>query len=277
MKTYNVTPILPLIRSAKTAFIAVSQGSIDSIAAALALAVSLKAKGIQTQVFCSQKPDQNYAKLSGLELLSDTYNSNDLTISLNYPLDQIDQVSYNDDGGRLNLVVKTKPNAVKVESNQIIVNNQSSLADINFLFGDDSALGTNANIVNRGDWVLVSPLPLNKAWAKGSIIDPDAPFSEIISFLLPMLNLDTTYDTAKNLLIGLRVATQSFSVNVSPETFEAGAACLRATQMEAPSATPLNQSTSGQSNIFDQQVPVENVEKSANLFSSPQPGSVSTV
>jgi len=47
-----------------------------------------------------------------------------------------------------------------------------------------------------------------------------------------MLGLDINADTGKDLLIGLRVATQSFSVNVSPESFEAGAICLRATQPE---------------------------------------------
>jgi len=52
-------------------------------------------------------------------------------------------------------------------------------------------------------------------------------------------------EVAKNLLISLRVATQSFSVNVSPETFEAGAACLRATQqtVDAPqvNTTPIEE------------------------------------
>jgi nanoRNase/pAp phosphatase (c-di-AMP/oligoRNAs hydrolase) len=61
-----------------------------------------------------------------------------------------------------------------------------------------------------------------------------------------MLGLNLDMDSAKDLLIGLRVATQSFSINVSPETFEAGAVCLRATQplMEAPIANgqiPTNQ------------------------------------
>jgi len=271
MKAYNVASLLPIISSAKTAFIAVSQPSLDSIGSALAFALSLKAKGIEARVFCPQKTDQNYTKLSGLDLLSDIFNPNDLTISLNYPLDQIEQVSYNDDGGRLNLVVKTKISAPKIEKSQIIVNNQSSVADINFMFGDDSLLGANASIVNRGEWFLVSPLNLTKSWAKGSIIDPDAPFSEIISFLIPMLKLDLNHEAAKNLLIALRVATQSFSVNVSPETFEAGATCLRATQMEAPMPEIKIP------NSFDNQIPIEKIETQGNIFGTPGPGSVSTV
>lgn len=253
MKNYNLSPIKPLLASAKSALIAVPQVSVDSIGAALALALSLKKKGLEVKVFASQKTDNNYSKLSGLELLTDAVASGDLVVSLDYPLDQIEQVSYNDDGGRLNLVVKTKPNSPKVETNQIIINNQSAAADICFMLGDEIGLGASSSIVNRGNWVFVSPVEANKAWAKATLVDPDAPYSEIFTFLLPLLGYELDMDSGKNLLIGLRVATQSFSVNVSPETFEAGAACLRATQ---PPETPPNGLDAP---------PIENIERTGGL------------
>lgn len=236
MKNYNVAAISPLLSSAKTALIVVPQISVDSIGSALGLALSLKQKNINAKVFSPQKTDQNYSKLSGLELLGDSFSGSDLVISLTYPLDQIDQVSYNDDGGKLNLVVKTKPSGPQVDNSQIAINNQSAVADICFMLGDESSLGLNSSIVNRGNWVFISPVNVVKTWAKASIIDPDAPYSEIFTFLLPMLGLNLNADIGKDLLIGLRVATQSFSVNVSPESFEAGAICLRATQPEMPAA-----------------------------------------
>lgn len=239
MKNYNVSTIKNLLLNAKSAFIAVPQISVDSIGAALALAWLLKKSGRTVKVFCPQKTDANYSKLSGLELLVDTYNASDLVVSLNYPLDQIEQVSYNDDGGRLNLVVKTKTNSPKIENNQISINNDSSVADVCFMLGDESGLGANSNITSKSNWILISPTNTSKPWAKATLYDQDAPFSEIFTFLLPMLGLNLDGDAGKNLLIGLRVATQSFSVNVSPETFEAGAACLRATQPEEEEpATP---------------------------------------
>ena len=70
-----------------------------------------------------------------------------------------------------------------------------------------------------------------------------------------MLGLNLDIDSGKDLLIGLRVATQSFSVNVSPETFEAGALCLRATQPDENMSAPL------------ETMPIENIEKSGNLLS----------
>jgi hypothetical protein len=255
MKNYNVSEIQKLITNAKSALIAIPQLNVDSIGAGLALAIALKKSGREVKVFCPQKTDQNYSKLSGLELLSDTFVSSDLVVSLNYPLDQIEQVSYNDDGGRLNLVVKTKTNSPKIDNDKIMVNNDSSSAEVCFMLGDETALGTNASMVTKGNWIFISPADINKIWAKTTLVDPDAPFSEIFTFLLPMLGLELDMDSGKNLLIGLRVATQSFSVNVSPETFEAGAACLRATQPpeQLSPAAPV------------EQIPLQNVEKTGGI------------
>jgi nanoRNase/pAp phosphatase (c-di-AMP/oligoRNAs hydrolase) len=230
MKNYQVSEIKKLLTPAKTALVVVPQLSIDNVSAALALALTLKKKNIDTKVFCPTKPDANYSKLSGLELLIDSYNQNDLVITLDYPLDQIEKVNYNQDNGKLNLIVETKQGSPKVAENQINISSQSGIADINFILGDETLLGASANMVNSGNWIQISPSNNIRPWAKASVVDQDAPFCEIFTFLLPMIDLNLDMDSAKNLLIGLRVATQSFSINVSPETFEAGAICLRATQ-----------------------------------------------
>jgi len=238
MKNYNVSEIKTLVDNCKSALIVVPTMSVDSIGSALGLALSLIKAGKSAKVFSLQKPDQNYSKLSGLELITDTYNPADLMVTISYPLDQIDQVSYNDDGGKLNLVVKTKAGASKIEQSQIAINNSSSGADLCFMLGDESPLGEKASMVNSGNWIFISPTNTPKSWAKATLVDPDAPFSEIFTFLLPMLGLTLDTESGKDILIGLRVATQSFSVNVSPESFEAGAICLRATQPETPVNTP---------------------------------------
>ena len=253
MKNYNVTEIKNLVDASKSALVVVPTLSIDAVGAALALALTLKKQGKEVKVFCPQKTDQNYQKLSGLELLVDSYTNSDLIVSLDYPIDQIEAVSYNDDGGHLNLVVKTKSGASKVETKQILINNSGSTADVCFMLGDESVMDTAAaSMVNQGNWILITPAQVSKAWAKATIFDPDAPFSEIFTFLLPMLGLNLDMDSGKDLLIGLRVATQSFSVNVSPETFEAGAICLRATQPDE--TLPQMEAT-----------PIENVEKTGGI------------
>lgn len=230
MKNYNVSEIKSLISNAKTALVVVPHLSIDSLSSSLALALSLKKNNIDTKIFCPQKPDENYSKLNGLELVTDNFNQNDLVITLDYPVDQIETVNYNQDNGKLNLVIQTKPGSTKVTQNQILVANQSGVADVNFILGDETSLENKSNIVNSGNWIQISPNNNIRPWAKANLVDQDAPYSEIFTFLLPMLGFNLDINSAKNLLIGLRVATQSFSINVSPETFEAGALCLRATQ-----------------------------------------------
>jgi nanoRNase/pAp phosphatase (c-di-AMP/oligoRNAs hydrolase) len=230
MKNYQVSDIKNLIATSKTALIAVPQLDVDSIGSALALALALKKANISAKVFCPHKTDANYTKLSGLELLTDVYNPNDLIVTLDYPLDRIEKVTYNQDNGKLNLVVQTKEGSPKVAESQILISNQAGSADINFILGDEAGLGANTSMVNKGNWVNISSVNVEKSWAKANILDQDAPFSEILTSLLPLLGLELSQDSAKNLLIALRVATQSFSINVSPETFEAGAVCLRATQ-----------------------------------------------
>ena len=276
MKNYNISPIKNLLSGAKSALIVSPKLSIDAIAASLALALSLKKNGLTVKVFCPQKTDQNYSKLSGLDLLTDNYSDNDLTITINHPLDQIDQVSYNDDNQRLNLVVKTKPDSPRIDNHKISINNQSSNADVCFMLGDESGLGTNSQMVAKGNWIFISPVNVNKAWAKASLIDQDAPYCEIFTFLLPMLNLKIDVDCGKNLLIGLRVSTQSFSINVSPETFEAGARCLRATQTRPPPiAQPVQQPPQSTSAPVPPQnaTPIQSVETSPVSKFQPNKGS----
>jgi len=272
MKNYNVSEIKNLLGSAKTALVVVPTLTIDSIAAGLALALTLKKSNIEPKVFCPQKPDANYSKLSGLELLTDTYNQNDLVITLDYPLDQIETVNYNQDNGKLNLIVQTKDGSPKVAQNQILIANQSASADINFILGDETQLGTNSSMVNSGTWVQVSPTSNIKPWAKASVVDQDAPFCEIFTFLLPMIGLNLDVDSAKDLLIGLRVATQSFSINVSPETFEAGAICLRATQ-------PIMENNQTSNQPFSPSQPVQNNQSkqfNQNNSNQPSPNSIPT-
>lgn len=269
MKNYNTAPIIEILNNAKSALVVIPQLNVDSISSGLALALALKKKGLNVSAYCPQKPDQNYQKLSGLELLTDTVATSDLVVSLSYPLDQIDAVSYNDDGGKLNLVVKTKANSPKIENNQIEINNSFAVADVCFMLGDETSLPNSADLISKGNWVMISPQNIQRPWAKTTLVDPDAPFSEIFSFLIPMLGLGLDLDTGKNLLIGLRVATQSFSINVSPETFEAGAINLRATQpVEESMAQPSAPNTT----------PIESVEKTGGSPSSTnQPNPTSTI
>jgi len=268
MKNYPTVQIKKLIDGAGTINIAVPQMSVDSIGAALAFALSLEKAGKKVTVFCPHVPDANYQNLSGLNKIQNKLGSDNLIISLDYPLDQIEKVSYNDDGGQLNLVVQTKDTSSQIKKEQINIKPGSGTSDLNFIFGEETSLGENSKMVNQGTWVYISPLNNQKPWAALSLIDQDAPYSEILTFLLKNTGLAFDENIGKNLLIGLRVATQSFSVNVSPESFEAGAICLSATQPVPASASAPVTSTGAPAQVTPpaQATSLEQVEKSKSTL-----------
>ncbi len=242
MKNYQIDTLKASLATANSVLLVVPQMNGDTISAALAMGLSLKKAGKSVQIYCPTTPDANYSRLlTGLDMVTTSLGSSDLTITLDYPLEQIEKVSYNDNGGKLNLVVEVKPNAPKVENNQINVAGQSSLADLCIMFGDETPLAEKAAIVNTGTWILITnryDKAMPKSWAKSIIYDPDAPFTEIMPFLIPMAGIDLTGDACRNLLLGLRAATQNFGVNVSPETFEAGAVLLRISQTQPTQVAP---------------------------------------
>lgn len=244
MKNYNVSDLKTALQQAQNVQIVVPNLSVDGIASALALGMTLKKANKQVAVYCPQTPDANYSKLAGMDLLTDTSAiAKDLTISVDFPLDQIEKVSYNDDGGKLNLVVQTKPGSPKVETEKISIQNQNGPSfDLTILLGDPTALGEKSIVLQASPVALITPAQTETTYAY-TILDPEAPFSEIFSFLIPMLGYELDIDPSKNLLVALRVATQGFSINISPESFEAAGICLRASQLgmeQTPAdATPI--------------------------------------
>ncbi len=234
MKNYKVADMKKAIDLATNIQVVVPQLSVDGVASALALGLTLKNSGKNVTVFSPQTPDSNYNKLAGMDLLSQPVLNQDLTVELSYPMDSIEKVSYDYDEavGKLKLFVVTKPGSPKVESSQInIINGSLNTSDLSIILGDPSTLGDKLPMVSKGTTIQITGTETPNFSATHKLFDLDAPFSEIITFLIPMLGYEFATDPAKNLLIALRVATQSFAVNVSPESFEAGAIALRASQL----------------------------------------------
>jgi nanoRNase/pAp phosphatase (c-di-AMP/oligoRNAs hydrolase) len=91
----------------------------DEVAAALALKLALEKKGKQTAVLASTSMTVEFSQLVGIDTIGQKNETGqNLVIILNYPLEQIEKVSYNDNGGKLNLVIQPKAGAPRVEKDQ---------------------------------------------------------------------------------------------------------------------------------------------------------------
>lgn len=231
MKNYPASEIKALIEKSSSLLLVVPSLNIDSAAAALSFAILLEKKGKQVTLYSPTLPDENLKHLEFSEKISNKYNvQSDFTITLNYPLDQIERVTYNDDGGQGNIIVQTKKSAPSLSSTDLSFTKPSQPFDLGIMIGEETSLPDTTTLLSQGSWIYFSNQNAQKPWAKLSLFDKDAPFCEIMSFLLPQIGLTLDSGSGKNLLIGLRWSTQSFSVNVNPDTFEAGSLCLAATQ-----------------------------------------------
>jgi len=119
-KNYPISELQNLIEQAAAVQIVLAANPrFDSVAAALAFKLALQKRGKPVNVIAASAMTVEFNRLVGVETIGQKNESgSNLVISLNYPLDQIEKVSYNDEGGHLNLVVEPKAGAPRVERNQ---------------------------------------------------------------------------------------------------------------------------------------------------------------
>jgi hypothetical protein len=204
----------------------------DQVAAALALKLALTKKGKPASVLSASPMIVEFSHLVGVDTIGEKVgNGRDLVISFNYPLDQIEKVSYNDEGGRLNLVVQSKEGVPKIEKDQLIFSYQGGEKGLQVTVGVDnpSRLGQLGNQLDFNRTVNVDNSPNNSHYGKINVVDADSSScSEMAVALISGLGLPVDQDVANNLYLGLKESTGNFTTgNVGADTFEAASLCLR--------------------------------------------------
>jgi len=232
-KNYPVSQFKNLLDQNSAAIIYLIQNpDFDQVAAALGLKLALEKQGKSVSVLSSASMLVEFSQLVGIDTIGQKNESGrNLVISLDYPLDQIEKVSYNDEGGKLNLVVEPKAGAPKVEKNQASFSYEGQANNLQIILGasDLSQLGDLAARVNNQNIVSIVRSGTRSLPGSLEILDQEASsYSEIIVGLLSGLNFAVDEDIASNLFLGLKRATGNFNQEtVTAETFEAAAACFR--------------------------------------------------
>ena len=136
-RAYPFNELQQQLTSARNLLIAFPQkANFDQVAASLALYLSLTKAGKNVNVISPEPMRVEFSHLVGVDKISDKLMGGDLVITLDYPITNIDKVSYNDDGGKLNLVVKVKPGSKPITQKQTLFNSSGSSAyDLIFLVG----------------------------------------------------------------------------------------------------------------------------------------------
>jgi len=206
---------------------------VDSVAAGLSLYLSLKQTGKQVIIACSEPVSVALNRLIGVDKITNKIGSRNLVISFDYVQDSIEKVSYHIDGGKFNLVIEPKSDFPSLDSQKvaysytgtacdlIIVVGASRLEALGRLYMDEQKIFTQKELVN------IDISPFNTRFGRINLLDSaSSSISELIGLLTKNLGLPVNADVATDIIAGIEVATNNFSVKTRAETFEIIAWCM---------------------------------------------------
>lgn len=216
--------------------VAVGQNpSVDQMAGALSVYLTLQNAGKQVSVVSASEPLVEISNLVGIDRVKTTYSSDsgDLVVSFPYNEGEIEKVSYTMDDNFLNIVVKAGENGLTFNESDVrytrgatapsmlFVIGTPSMSELDRVFSPQLLDGvTTVNIDNHaenqgyGDIVLVSPR--------------FSSLSEQVADLLLTLGYEFDVDVAQNLMSGIIQATNNFqNANTTYLAFEIAAILMK--------------------------------------------------
>lgn len=204
----------------------------DSVAAALALSLSLTSYGKQVATVASSKPIVRDSHLVGVDKITSEVGGNNLVITFNLPEDAVDKVTSNTEGGHLNLIIAPKSGNPPIKQNDlsfaysgamadlVIVVGADNLTDLGSLYEKEIELFENSTLINFGQ--------SRGNFGKITMADPSSSNSEFTTAVIQELHLPMTGDIASNLMLGIEDATHGLtSSDMTADTFEAIAVLYR--------------------------------------------------
>jgi len=228
-----------LLENAKSVLIVVGDNpTIDSIAASLALYLTLSSVSKQAVVVCPTSMTVEFNQLVGVDKIQNNVSGGsgrNLVISFPYQEGSIEKVSYNIENDTFNLVIEPREGYPQITpenmqysnsggtTDLVITINASRLSDLGRIYQDNQNLFRDKPLVN------IDSGSINSRYGKVNLIDPSVSCtSELIVSLLSQLGFTIDVDTATNLIAGISAGSQNFSSpTTSASTFEAAAICLK--------------------------------------------------
>lgn len=225
--------IKELLDSAESIGIIVSENqNIDSVAGALGLYLVLKANGKNVQVVSKREPIVELSNLVGIDKVSKSFvgNTKNLTISVPYREGEIEKVSYNIEGTRLNVNLFAENSGISFNESDIQYIRKGSSPSLIITIGVSNENELEGLVdIKTIKTIHLDKNPMNSLFGDVSIIDPGfSSLSEIVSELIMELSLGYDLDAFQNLMDGITYATRNFTLPVtSPFAFEAAGFLLQ--------------------------------------------------
>lgn len=216
--------------------VAVGQNpSLDQMAAALSLYLTLQNVGKKVSIVSASEPIVEISNLVGIDRVKTAYSSDsgDLVVSFPYNEGEIEKVSYTMDDNFLNIVVKAGENGLTFNEadvrytrgatapNMLFVIGTPSMSIFDSIFSAELLEGvTTVNIDNSAD---------NQGFGDIVLVSPRfSSLSEQVADLLLTLGYDMDVDIAQNLMSGIIQATKNFqNPNTTYLAFEIAAILMK--------------------------------------------------
>lgn len=209
--------------------------SVDEMAGALSLYLSIKQTGKNVSIATPNQPLVEVSSLVGIDEVRTNLGAadGDLVVSFPYREGEIEKVSYTRDDNFLNIVVKAGEKGLNFSENDVRFTRGSQVPELLFVIGSPrvSDLGQLFDPQSLKDTVVVNidNKPDNQGYGDILMVSTRlSSISEAIANLILSVDLKMDLDIAQNLMMGIAVSTNNFqSETASPLAFEMAGILLR--------------------------------------------------
>lgn len=252
-KSYNIEPVKQALSQTKQILILLPQNpDLDSVAAGLALYLSLTKQHLNTSIGCSTPMTVGFNRLFAVDKIKPRIGNQNLVISFNYPEDSLEKVSYdkNPQNQKFNITIEPKAGMQPLDVNSVEYSYTGSNADIIFVIGARTLedLGelykSEQKLLEDKSKTIInlSTLDKNSQFGTVNLYDPTASGAcEIMIGVLTGLQLPIESDIATNLLAGIEAKTANFtSSQTTADTFEIVSQLMRLGAKKGHVSIPIN-------------------------------------
>ncbi len=191
--------------------------SVDQMAGALSLYLSLSSAGKQITIATPNNPLVELSNLVGIDKVKTALGgtSGDLVVSFPYREGEIEKVSYTLEDGLLNIVVKAGELGFSFDQKDVKYTRPQGWLDLLFIVGASrlSDLGKLFNPETLKDTTVVNidNSSQNQGFGDLVMVQPrNSSVSESVANILLSMNLPMSLDVSQNLLDGILFATNNF-------------------------------------------------------------------
>lgn len=214
-----------LTPGASVGIIASEKQNIDVLSAALSFHFILQDSGYSSQVISKKEPIVEHSFLVGIDQLKKSFGgvTKSLVVSFPYVDGEIEKVSYNIEGDRLNVNLFGTDQGIRFEEKDVKYIRQGSSPQIVITIGVQN-VSEIEGLIDAGNTKIINIDNHVANTLFGDIVLVDAQYSslsEVVARLSMELGLQLEFDVAQNLLDGITFATTNFSSpKTSPLAFE---------------------------------------------------------